>query len=77
MYISYISVSISTPLAVTGPHGQLASLLIASFCCRLEIITRIHVLVYARDKKAPTYMHNKLFDEDKSGSDQITYQIKL
>ncbi len=27
MYISYILVSKSTPLAVTGPHGQLASLL--------------------------------------------------
>ncbi len=25
MYITYISVSNSTPLAVTGPHGQLAS----------------------------------------------------
>ncbi len=25
MYITYISVSKSTPLAVTGPHGQLAS----------------------------------------------------
>ena len=27
MYITYILVSKSTPLAVTGPHGQLASIL--------------------------------------------------
>ena len=27
MYITYISLSISTPLAVTCPHGQLASIL--------------------------------------------------
>ncbi len=27
MYISHISVSVSTTLAVTGPHGQLASFL--------------------------------------------------
>ncbi len=26
MYITYILVSISTPLAVTGPYGQLASM---------------------------------------------------
>ncbi len=29
IYITYISVSKSTPLAVTGPHGQLASIIIA------------------------------------------------
>ena len=29
VYIAYISVSKSTPLAVTGPHGQLASFI---FC---------------------------------------------
>ena len=31
MYITYISVSKSTPLAVTGPHGQLASYIFPSF----------------------------------------------
>ena len=30
LHLRYISVSISTPLAVTGPHGQLASLIITS-----------------------------------------------
>ncbi len=32
IYITYISVSKSTPLAVTGPHGQLASLLLYMDC---------------------------------------------
>ncbi len=31
MYITYISVSKSTPLAVTGPHGQLASNILLDF----------------------------------------------
>ncbi len=32
IYISYISVSKSTPLAVTGPHGQLASHILHTGC---------------------------------------------
>ncbi len=32
IYIIYISVSKSTPLAVTGPHGQLASILLHNKC---------------------------------------------
>ncbi len=33
MYITYISVSKSTPLAVTGPHGQLASCILSVILC--------------------------------------------
>ena len=32
LYITYISVSKSNPLAVTAPHGQLASFLLQQSC---------------------------------------------
>ncbi len=47
IYITYISVSKSTPLAVTGPHGQLASKLIVSqrlaTACREQDLKNVYV----------------------------------
>ena len=41
MYITYISVSKSTPLAVTGPHGQLASTIYP--CVFIHTMTINHI----------------------------------
>ncbi len=43
MYITYISVSNSTPLAVTGPHRQLASVV---FCRRVSCFIGMHSQTY-------------------------------
>ena len=55
MYITHSLVSKSTPLAVTGPHGLLASILIcmltvylvANILCRIFVSVYIQVPIYA------------------------------
>ena len=43
MYITYISVSMSTPLAMTSPYGQLASIIFSKELCMIHSLKKVEV----------------------------------